>query len=85
LEAAGFTVTIGTPVDSTSPAGIVVTQDPSGTAVAGSAITLALSTGIAPATTTDPNAAQGGQTGGGQGGGNGNNGQGGGNGNQGNG
>jgi membrane peptidoglycan carboxypeptidase len=79
LEAAGFTVTIGTPVDSTTAAGLVVSQDPSGTAVAGSAITLVLSTGVAPAVTTDPNATQGGQQAGGGGGGSGDN-QGGGNG-----
>lgn len=70
LEQAGFTVTVGTPVSSdTVPAGAVATQDPSGTATAGSLVTLALSSGPA----TPPNA-------GGQGQGNGNgNGNGGGN------
>ncbi|HEY0217456.1 MAG TPA: penicillin-binding protein [Cellulomonas sp.] len=76
LTAAGFTVTIGTPVDAATAAGTVVSQDPSGTTYVGSTITLVLSTGVPPTTApTTPGTDQSGQTtgGGGQGTGNGQN------------
>ncbi|HEY0186345.1 MAG TPA: penicillin-binding protein [Cellulomonas sp.] len=46
LESAGFVVAIGTPVDSDLSAGAVVSQDLTGTAVAGTTVTLVTSTGV---------------------------------------
>jgi membrane peptidoglycan carboxypeptidase len=71
LEGAGFTVTVGTPVSSdTVPAGGVATQDPSGTATAGSVITIALSTGPAAQPNTGDQNQGNGNSGGNQGNGN---------------
>jgi membrane peptidoglycan carboxypeptidase len=66
LEDAGFTVAIGTPVDSDLSAGVVVSQDPTGTTVVGSTITLVTSTGI-PVTTATPDSSTGTTTQGGNG------------------
>ncbi|MFT4210674.1 MAG: transglycosylase domain-containing protein [Microbacterium sp.] len=52
LEAAGFSVTVGTAVDSTSAAGVIVSQSPSGQAAGGSTVTIVPSTGTAPAEST---------------------------------
>lgn len=58
LEQAGFTVSVGAPVNSdTVPAGAVATQTPSGSATPGSLITLALSAGPVAPTGGDPNQA----------------------------
>ncbi len=61
LEAAGFTATTDpTPVQSDISAGSVVSQAPSGTATAGSAITLVLSSGPPPVVIQPPSGDQGG-------------------------
>ncbi|MFT4307346.1 MAG: transglycosylase domain-containing protein [Microbacterium sp.] len=52
LEAEGFSVTVGTAVDSTSAAGVIVSQSPSGEAASGSTVTIVPSTGTAPVTST---------------------------------
>lgn len=68
LEDAGFTVAIGGSENAEVTAGSVVRQDPSGSATAGSTITLTLSSGpavVAPPATTGGDGSGGGQPGGG--------------------
>ncbi|HYQ76770.1 transglycosylase domain-containing protein [Cellulomonas sp.] len=80
LRAAGFSASVGGTTASDITPGSVVSQSPSGSAPAGSSITLTLSSGpAAPAPGTDPNAGganPGGGNAGGGGGGNGNGGNG---------
>jgi len=48
LEAAGFTVAVGSPVSSTMPAGTIAAQSPQGSAAQGSIISISPSTGYVP-------------------------------------
>jgi hypothetical protein len=73
LQGAGFRV-VAKPRNDPAPKGTVVSQSPRGNALPGSAVTIQVSTGIAPNPTTqppDPGGGGGGNGGGGPGGGNG--------------